>query len=118
MPSLLGYIEKKGTLPKHLTFSLAALMAFYTGTEIRDGALIGHRDGEEYKIMDDADVLAFFAENSTKPAAEVVPAFLGNEKFFGEDLNAQPGLTDAVIAALESIRKDGMKAALAAVVAD
>lgn len=118
MPSLLGYIEKKGTLPKHLTFSLAALMAFYTGTEIRDGALIGHRDGEEYKIMDDADVLAFFAENSTKPAAEVVPAFLGNEKFFGEDLNAQPGLTDAVTAALESIRKDGMKAALAAVVAD
>lgn len=43
MPSFLGYIEKEGKLPEHLTFSLAALMAFYTGTEIRDKALIGHR---------------------------------------------------------------------------
>ena len=36
MPSFLGYIEMKKELPKHLTFSLAALMAFYKGTEIRD----------------------------------------------------------------------------------
>ena len=41
MPSLLGYVEKTGKLPAHLTFSIAALMAFYTGTEIRDKALIG-----------------------------------------------------------------------------
>ena len=40
MPSFLGYIEKEGKVPPHLTFSLAALMAFYTGTEIRDKALI------------------------------------------------------------------------------
>lgn len=57
MPSFLEYIEKEGKLPTHLTFSLAALMAFYTGTEIRDKALIGHRDGEEYQILDDAYVL-------------------------------------------------------------
>ena len=45
MPSFLEYIKNEGKLPTHLTFSLAALMAFYTGTEIRDKALIGHRDG-------------------------------------------------------------------------
>ena len=38
MPSLLGYVEKTGKLPAHLTFSIAALMAFYHGTEIRDKA--------------------------------------------------------------------------------
>ena len=64
LPSLLGYVEKYGKLPVHLTFSIAALMAFYTGNEIREKALIGHRNGEEYKIMDDMQVLEFFKENS------------------------------------------------------
>ena len=32
-------------------------MAFYKGTEIRDKALIGHREGQEYNIMDDKAVL-------------------------------------------------------------
>ena len=66
MPSLLGYVEKTGKLPAHLTFSIAALMAFYHGTEIRDKALIGHRDGQEYNIMDDKAVLEFFAANCEK----------------------------------------------------
>ncbi len=116
MPSLLAYIEKEGKLPKHLTFSIAALMAFYTGSEIRDGALIGDRNGQEYKIMDDADVLEFFAANSKKPANQVVSMFLGNVKFFGEDLNAQPGLTDAVVADLELIRAEGMRKALETII--
>ena len=62
MPAqLLGYVEKYGKLPVHLTFSIASLMAFYTGSEIRDKALIGHRNGQEYNIMDDAAVLEFSA---------------------------------------------------------
>ena len=76
LPSFLGYIEQKKTLPAHLTFSLAALMAFYTGSEIRDGALIGHRGEEEYRIMDDAAVLEFFASNSLKDAKEFTEEFL------------------------------------------
>ena len=112
MPSLLGYVEKTGKLPAHLTFSLAALMAFYTGSEIREGALIGHRGEQEYKIMDDAKVLEFFRDNSSKPAAEFVKAFLGEESFFGRDLNQVPGLSEAVTADLEDIRANGMRAAL------
>ena len=112
MPSLLGYVEKTGKLPAHLTFSLAALMAFYTGSEIREGALIGHRGEQEYKIMDDAKVLEFFRDNSSKPTAEFVKAFLGEESFFGQDLNQVPGLSEAVTADLEDIRANGMRAAL------
>lgn len=66
MPSFLGYIEKEGKLPEHLTFSLAALMAFYTGTEIRDKALIGHRGEQEYNILDDAAVLEFLRQTAAK----------------------------------------------------
>ena len=112
MPSFLGYIENEGKLPTHLTFSLAALMAFYTGSEIRDKALIGHRDGQEYNIMDDMAVMEFFRDNSGKETAEFVKAFLGNTDFFGQDLNEINGLTDTVIAHLDDIKANGMRAAL------
>jgi len=112
MPSFLGYIENEGKLPAHLTFSLAALMAFYTGTEIRDKALIGHRDGAEYNILDDAAVLEFFAANSSKDAAEFVHAVLSNVDFWGQDLSAIAGLDEAVSTYLSDIRTMGMRAAL------
>lgn len=112
MPSFLGYVEKFGKLPAHLTFSLAALMAFYTGSEIKEGALIGHRNGEEYKVMDDASVLEFFAANSGKEAKEFASAFLGREDFFGQNLNEVNGLTDAVAGYLSDIRTLGMRGAI------
>ncbi len=128
MPSFLGYIEKDGKPPVHLTFSLAALMAFYTGTEIRDGALIGHRakggvrtghlakDGqgaiEEYPVRDDAAVLEFFAAASGKEAAEYAHEVLANRDFWGQDLSALPGVEEAVSGYLAEIRMLGMRAAM------
>ncbi len=112
MPSFLGYIENTGKLPARLTFSLAALMAFYTGSEIRDKALIGHRGEQEYNIMDDMAVLEFFRDNSAKPSYEFALSFLGREDFFGQDLNEISGLTDAIAAHLDDIKENGMRAAL------
>ncbi len=112
MPSFLGYIEKEGKLPTHLTFSLAALMAFYTGSEIRDKALIGHRDGAEYNILDDAPVLEFFAENSSKDTEEYVHAVLSNTSFWGEDLSVISGVEEAVTSYMTDIRTLGMRKAM------
>ena len=112
MPSLLGYVDKFGKLPGHMTFSIAALMAFYTGSEIRDGVLIGNRDGEEYNVKDDMPVLEFFRDNSSKATAEFVTAYLGREDFHGQDLNKVPGLTEAVTNYLDDIKTNGMRAAL------
>ncbi len=112
MPSFLGYIEKEGRLPVHLTFSLAALMAFYTGSEIRDKALIGHRDGAEYQILDDAAVLEFFAANSGKDAKEYAHLVLSNESFWGQDLSKLAGVEGAVTAYVAEIRELGMRKAM------
>jgi tagaturonate reductase len=87
-------------------------MAFYTGSEIRDKALIGNRDGQEYKIMDDAAVLEFFAANSSKATAEFVHAYLSNEEFHGQDLTQVAGLEAAVAAYLDDIRTLGMRKAI------
>jgi len=112
MPSLKGYVEKFNTLPKHLCFSLAALMSFYTGSERKDNALIGHRGEEEYTILDDAFALEFFAANSGKSSKEYANAYLSNEKFFGEDLTKIEGLVDAVASYVDDIRANGMRKAM------
>lgn len=112
MPSLLGYVENTGKLPAHLTFSIAALMAFYTGSEIREKALIGRRGEEEYKILDDAAVLEFFAANSGKETKEFVDAYLSNVEFHGQDLTEIEGLADQVAAYLSDIRELGMRSAM------
>ena len=112
MPSLLAYVEKTGTLPAHLTFSLAALMKFYSATEIREGKLIGYRNGEEYIISDDASVLEFFVTHSMKTTDEFVAAFLSNENFFGQDLTQIAGLKDAVVGYLGDVKTNGMREAL------
>lgn len=116
MPSLKGYIDKFGKVPTHLSFSIAALMCFYQGSEIKDNALIGNRDGQEYKIMDDAAVLEFFQANSAKPAKEFANAYLSNVKFFGEDLTKYEGLADQVAAYIEDIRANGMRKAVEKIV--
>ena len=50
--------------------------------------------------------------NCEKDTKTFVTSFLGNEDFFGQDLNKVPGLTDAVVAYLDDIKANGMRAAL------
>ncbi len=112
LPSLSGYVDKFGKLPAHLTFSIAALMAFYHGTEIRDGVLKGSRSGQPYDIRDDRNVLEFFRDNCEKETKAFVEAYLGRADFHGQDLNEIPCLTEAVASYLEDIRTNGMRTAL------
>ncbi len=119
MPSFLEYAAKEGRLPKHLTFSLAALMAFYTG-EMRggngsDGAeYFGTRscDGTEYRIFDDAAALAFFAEHCGEDASSFTHAVLSNEAFWGEDLTKICDAEEQTASYLEKIRMLGMRQAI------
>jgi len=53
LPTLLEYYEERGTLPKCMTFSLAALIAFYRTDEANDGEDIM----EFMKTADVADIL-------------------------------------------------------------
>ena len=77
-----------------------------------DGVLIGHRDGQEYNILDDAAVLEFFAANSSKEPKEFAHAVLSNTEFWGQDLSALSGVEDAVVSYLTAIRENGMRAAM------
>ena len=112
LPSFKDYVAKKGELPRLITFSLAALFAFYSSEDLREGALIAKRaDGTVYEIHDDAHVLEFFATNSGKAAGEFVKAVLSNVVFWGEDLTAYDGMEATVTEWLTLIKTDA-KAAL------
>ncbi len=111
------YYAQKNELPKILTFSFAAYLAFYRGTEIKEGALIGHRGDEEYPIKDDAAVLEFYKNAWTgvdvadKAAiADLVKKVCANKDFWlGSDLNTELGnFPDVVADHLYNILNNGV----------
>jgi tagaturonate reductase len=118
LPSVEQYVATKGKLPIRLTFALAALITFYRGTEIRDGALIGDRGGEEYRIQDDREILETFArlwsacDGSGEGIRELTESVLQREDWWGRDLLQLPGLSPAVSSSVESILSRGMRASL------
>jgi len=92
LPSILDYYKKTGKIPKALTFSLAALLVFYKGKEIRDGALIGQVGMDEYRISDSIEVLEFFqAAWQKNKIAHLAKAALSNTDLWGMDLTTLPG---------------------------
>jgi tagaturonate reductase len=123
LPSIEQYVAGQGRVPAHLAFSLAALIAFYRGTEIKNAALIGMRDGKEYLIKDDLPILQAFAnlwqrfDGSAAGIAELVDAVLRKPEWWGKDLRTIPDLAATVTRDLGFILDKGMKAALEQVTA-
>lgn len=91
LPTILEYYEEKGVLPKCMTFSLAALIAFYRTEEANDNE----------------DIMAFMKD---APAEEI----LKKESYWGRDLSfMQPEIENY----LTIIEEQGMKRAFEEVLA-
>lgn len=111
MPSLLGYVEATGEIPKVMAFSLAAFIRFYKG-EFENGIYQGKRgDGTTYTIKDDAQVLAFFNDIWAKGnGAEVTTAVLSNQDLWdGTDLSGVKDLTELVTYYIEEMEQKDMR---------
>ncbi|QQO10818.1 tagaturonate reductase [Breznakiella homolactica] len=122
LPSLLGYIRKNGSLPKALTFSMAALIAFYQGKNLSNGELTGTRGNETYPIKDDLPILQKFEklfqdfdrspENMEDKCSALVKAVLSAEAWWGEDLTKHAELPGGVAEYFVMIQTSGIKAAI------
>ena len=114
LPSLLEYVNRKKELPKKLVFSLAALIAFYKGK----------RGTDDIHLEDDQDILELFSQQwsdfdgSMESVRTIVSHILGFEKNWEMDLNAVPGLTDAVTRYLYEIETKGMEKAIEGVLTE
>lgn len=100
LPGLKIYLQRKGELPAGLVLGLAGIITYYKG---------GKRGEDEIVPNDDKAIMDLltnlWASGCTKTIAEGV---LGAEFIWGENLNIIPGLTDRVIANLNSIQEKGM----------
>lgn len=103
MPSLTEYVRRTGALPRCLSFSLAAFIAFYTK---------GEREGTAYPVRDDPWVLDFFAAHKGDSPAALARAVVDDERLWDGELTKIPGLTEAVAAALERVEAVGMYEAM------
>lgn len=116
MPSFLEYIKKNGKLPKCLTMSLAAYIAFYSNDvqELTDAGLVCKRPkGNTYTCSDDRWALEFYWAHKDDSAEDLVHAVLTNTQMWDQDLTAIEGLEADVAAGLKQIRTEGAEAAFA-----
>ena len=103
-----------GKLPRRLVFSFAALLAFYTAAEKKDGELFGLRDGQPYRLQESAQVLALAERfSSGTPEAWVEAAM--REIGLWEEREALPRFAELAAADLRAIRETGALRALEAV---
>lgn len=95
LPSFKDYFVNYGKLPRLITFSFAALLAFYSSDDLRkDGLYASRNDGNKYVVHDDSSVLKFFAENYGKE--NFVDKICKNQDFWGEDMTAYKGFAETV----------------------
>ena len=110
MPTFLDYIETNGKLPKCLTTSLAAYIAFYSNDiqALTDKGLVCKRPkGNEYVVSDDRWALEFYWEHKDTSAEALVHDVLTNEQMWGQDLTKVTGLEGEVVRILKLIREKG-----------
>lgn len=116
MPSFLEYIEAKDKLPKCLTMSFAAYIAFFSNDiqELTDAGLVCRRPkGNTYVCSDDRWALEFYYDHRNDSAEELVHAVMTNTQMWGQDLTEIPGFEAATVENLKKIRTEGALAAYA-----
>ena len=116
MPSFLEYIELKNELPRCLTMSFAAYIAFFSNDiqELNETGLVCRRPkGNTYTCSDDRWVLEFYYAHHNDSEEELVKAVMENEQMWGRDLSKVPGFYEAVVKDLKMIRSQGAEAAYA-----
>ncbi len=105
LPTLIAYAEKYGSLPRCLTFSLAALLKFYKDAG-RDS------DGKTCTVNDDSSVLDFFVRHANADNTSLVSDYLSAADFHGMNLCTIPDLEEAVTAYLNAMDSKGVRGAL------
>ena len=119
LPSLERYVGLRGQLPGRLTLALASLIVFYRGTTIEGGALIGHRDGQPYRVMDNLPILEKMAsywstfDGSTAGVHKLTDSVLQQTDWWGKDLREIPGMSKAIARDISTILTRGIRAAMA-----
>ena len=111
LPTLLDYLDQRGSAPPRILLAWAALLHFYRGK----------RGGEEIPLRDDPWALVYLEEAWASVSAdatgmhELSRRVLAWEQAWGSDLSGRPELVLALADALLAIEQGGMVAAVSRV---
>ena len=114
LPTFLDYIGANGKLPRCLTASLAAYIAFYSNDvqALDDQGLHCRRPkGNGYVVSDDRWALEFYWAHRDAAPEALVHDVLCNEQMWGQDLTKIAGLEPEIVRILKLIREKGALAA-------
>ncbi len=114
LPSVKEYVRIFGKLPQCLVASFAFYILFFRGYKMQDDCLVGSRNGEDYKISDDGEVLEFFYDNKDISLPELAEKVCKNVAFWGEDLSAIEGFCQTVTDVLIKSDNGGIGAVIEA----
>lgn len=115
LPTLLETVEKEEKLPETMVFSLAALLSLYRGQKTADNEMTCMRGEETYTLRDQPEVLSLLSDlwagyqGEPDQLKDLVENVLGQEAWWGIDLNRVPYLAESVYLYLIQILQSGME---------
>lgn len=116
LPSFLESVKLTGRLPRCLTMSFAAYVAFYSNDiqKLTEKGLVCKRSkGNEYTVSDDRWILEFYEAHKSDTPEELIHAVMTNTEIWGQDLTEVAGFEAAAVEDLKLIRSKGAVAAYA-----
>ena len=112
IPILLRHYGKTSQVPERMALGFATFILFMKTKKTGENKYEGHANGKSYIVQDDN--VAWFAEHwQNKTTDEVVDIILADKKFWGADLSALPGFSDAVKTNLNQLVDKGVVKILA-----
>ncbi len=107
VPLLIKYYNKTGQAPRHMALGFAAYLLFMKGSKNKEEKYTGQSNGADYIIQDDH--AAYLAGKWQQHDADsLVEDVLADKDFWGTDLSALNGFTEAVKENLQSLIHDGV----------
>ena len=111
IPILLKHYQQSETVPVLFALGFAAYLYFMKAVKQENGQYFGKLNNHNYKIQDDLAAQFYKRWNNLQPAA-LVQEVLRDKEFWGEDLSALPGFSNAVADQLEIILTAGLREAI------
>ncbi len=115
IPVLLKHYQNSDAVPEAFALGFAAYLFFMKSVVHKDGKYYGELNATQYLIQDEQAEIFYKRWNILTPAALVQEVLRDNE-FWGEDLHALPGFTEAVGKKLEFIMQGDIQEAISTVV--
>lgn len=110
LPLLLRHYSRTDQVPELMALGFAAYVLFMKTTKNEKGNYVGNSNGAEYVVQDDH--AAYWSAKWEGDPEHIVENVLSDKGFWGTDLTRLNGFSEAVLANLRALTRNGVMATL------